>query len=75
MAEKRPVDELSYEEAFTELEEVVAALESNQRPLEEAMALFERGQSLAQRCSALLDSAELKVRLLTETHLDDSQEG
>ncbi len=62
---KLTIEELSYEEAFAELETIVATLESNQRPLEESMALFERGQSLAQHCSALLDRAELKIRVLS----------
>ena len=56
---------LSYEQAFHELEQIVEALETNQQPLEESMQLFERGQLLAQHCASLLDKAELKVRTLT----------
>ncbi len=61
--EKR-VEELTYEEALAELEEIVSGLEgdASQNPLEEAIKLFERGQALAARCSALLEAAELKVR-------------
>jgi exodeoxyribonuclease VII small subunit len=43
---------LSYEQAFAALEEIVYGLESNQKTLEEAMALFERGQALAQYCTS-----------------------
>ncbi|MDX1436807.1 MAG: exodeoxyribonuclease VII small subunit [Anaerolineales bacterium] len=57
-----PVDELAYEAAYQELEETVAALETEERTLEEALALYERGQALAQRCAELLDTAELQVR-------------
>lgn len=60
-----PVENMTYEQALAELEEIVLALEDGQKPLEEAMALFERGQALAQRCQNLLDSAELRVRQLT----------
>jgi exodeoxyribonuclease VII small subunit len=69
----KPVEELTYEEAFTELEIIVNALEgeATQHPLEEAMALFERGQALAKRCSELLDGAELKVRQLSGTELSE----
>ena len=43
--QKRPVEELSYEEALAELEEIVSALEgSEQSQLEEAIKLFERGR-------------------------------
>jgi exodeoxyribonuclease VII small subunit len=60
------INELSYEQAFSELETIVTSLETSQPSLEDAMSLFERGQSLAQRCAALLDQAELKVRQLSD---------
>ncbi len=59
------VEEMSYEEAFAELEGIVARLESGEQPLEESMTLFERGQALSQRCAALLEQAELKIRTLS----------
>lgn len=61
---EKPVDELTYEEALAELEATVFALEDEQNPLEESMKLFERGQALAARCSALLEAAQLKVQKL-----------
>jgi exodeoxyribonuclease VII small subunit len=60
------VQSLSYEQAFAELEEIVYGLETNEKPLEEAIALFERGQALAKYCADLLDKAELRVRQLSE---------
>jgi exodeoxyribonuclease VII small subunit len=60
-----PTEELDYEAAFTELEEVVAALETGQTALQDALELFERGQALAKRCAGLLDQAELKVHTLS----------
>ena len=59
---EKSVEELSYEEALVELEEIVAALEGEQNKLEEAIKLFERGQALAARCGVLLEAAELKVK-------------
>lgn len=67
----KPVEELTYEEAFAELESIVSSLENTQNPLEESLSLFERGQALARRCGALLEHAELKVRKLTEGELAD----
>jgi exodeoxyribonuclease VII small subunit len=63
---EKEIATLSYEQAFAELEEIVSGLEANQKPLEEALALFERGQMLARYCASLLDQAELKVRNLSE---------
>jgi exodeoxyribonuclease VII small subunit len=59
------VDELSYEQALAELEEIVASLEANKLPLEQSMSLYERGQALTRRCLELLDHAELRVRQLS----------
>lgn len=59
---EKAVEELSYEEALVELEEIVSMLEGEQNQLEEAIKLFERGQALASRCGTLLEAAELKVK-------------
>ncbi len=59
---EKAVEELTYEEALAELEEIVSALEGEQNRLEEAIKLFERGQALAARCGVLLEAAELKVK-------------
>jgi len=66
-----PVDSLTYEEALTELEALVAALEGEQQTLSEALSLYERGQALAQHCIALLDQAEFKIQQLTPSGLSD----
>lgn len=59
---EKVVEELSYEEALAELEQIVSVLEDEQNQLEEAIKLFERGQALAARCGVLLEAAELKVK-------------
>jgi exodeoxyribonuclease VII small subunit len=58
------MENLSFEEAFTELEEVVQQLEAGDLTLDQAMALFERGMALATQCNARLDAAELLVQQL-----------
>ena len=63
---EKAVEELSYEEAMTELESIVEALEgdASRNPLEDSMKLFERGQALVAHCGSLLESAQLKVQKL-----------
>ena len=39
-------------------------MENNQKPLDESMQLFERGQQLAQYCANLLENAELRIKEL-----------
>lgn len=58
------VENLSFEEALNELEGILESLEGEQNPLEDSMKLFERGQALVSYCSALLESAQLKVQKL-----------
>jgi exodeoxyribonuclease VII small subunit len=69
-----PVEQLNYEQASGELEEIVNALESAQISLEEAIALYERGQNLIKRCEELLDQADLHIRQLNpETPQTDEE--
>ena len=63
MAEK--TDEVTFEEAFAELEQIVSELEGGQLTLEESLRLFERGQTLAATCSRKLDEAELRIEKIT----------
>jgi exodeoxyribonuclease VII small subunit len=58
----QPIADLTFEQAFAELEESVRALERGDLPLEESLALYERGQELSAYCAKLLDEAELKVQ-------------
>jgi exodeoxyribonuclease VII small subunit len=64
---------MSYEEALGELERIVATLENTEHPLEESLALYERGQSLARYCADMLDKAELKVQQLSGEDLEEFQ--
>lgn len=59
------VDDLSFEQAFDEMEAIVRQLESGQLPLDASLALFERGQALANRCQQLLEAAELRIQQIT----------
>lgn len=52
---------LSFEKALAELEEVVSKLESGNAPLEEAIALYERGAALKAHCEAKLKAAQEKI--------------
>jgi len=68
-AKSKPPEEMTFEQAFEELQEVVSGLESGEMALEDSLRLFERGQSLAERCSQLLEQAELRLKQLVP---DDS---
>jgi exodeoxyribonuclease VII small subunit len=60
MAEKKQ-PELSYEQARAELREIVAQLESGGQPLEESLALWQRGEELAGICQRWLQGARSRL--------------
>ena len=60
-----PEPALTFEQAFAQLEEIVARLESAELSLDDSLALFEKGQTLAAQCAGLLATAELKVKQLS----------
>jgi exodeoxyribonuclease VII small subunit len=55
------VASLSYEQARDELAGVVRALETGNATLEESLALWERGEALADRCQEWLDGARARL--------------
>lgn len=58
------MSELSFEQAQAELESIVERLEQGQASLDDAIALWERGEELYGFCRAKLDAAQGKVEEL-----------
>ncbi len=63
--------DIAFEAALARLEEIVRALDGGAAPLDESLALFEEGVSLVKLCSAKLDSAEQKVKILVNGKEED----
>ena len=57
----QPADDLGYEQARDELAEVVRRLEAGGLSLDDAVALWERGEALAAVCQEWLDGARAKL--------------
>ena len=55
------IDNLSFEEAFVQLQQVIEELRGDGLTLDRSIALYERGSQLAERCNLLLTAAELRV--------------
>ena len=68
---EKPIDddlaELGFEAALSELETLVEKMETGELTLDESLAAFERGVKLTRHCQAALKSAELRVKVLTDT--------
>ena len=59
------VKTLTFEKALAELESIVQKLERGDVPLEESVAIYERGEALKRRCEELLRQAEARVEKIT----------
>ena len=59
------VTRLTFERAIEELESIVKRLEEGKVPLEESVAIYERGEVLKKRCEELLRQAEARVDKIT----------
>lgn len=57
---------MTFEEAYTELEKIVAQMEGGTTTLDEAITLYERGVTLSRHCTTLLEKAELRVNRLRD---------
>ena len=72
---EQPKAELSYEEAREELIEVVRRLETGGTNLEESLALWERGEKLAQICQDGLDGAQKRLDAAIAAGRPDDSDG
>ena len=59
------VKKMPFERAIEELESIVKRLEEGKVPLEESVAIYERGEALKMRCEELLRQAEARVEKIT----------
>ncbi len=57
--------DMNFEQALKALEEIVHKLESGEAPLDEAIALYERGNQLRALCQQRLDAAKARIEAIT----------
>ena len=63
-AAQAAISDMSFEQALAALEQVVRKLESGEVPLDESIALYERGEKLRQACQARLDAAQARIEAI-----------
>jgi exodeoxyribonuclease VII small subunit len=68
-----PAAPQTYEQARAELEEVVRRLEAGGVPLEDSLALWERGEQLARQCQDWLDGARRRLAAAAEQPAADKE--
>jgi len=60
------MSDLTFETCLARLEQIVAALESGNLPLEESLKVFEEGVALARHCGRYLEEAERRIEVLAK---------
>lgn len=59
------IADMNFEQALRALEEIVHTLENGEAPLDEAIALYERGNTLRTLCQQRLDAAKARIEAIT----------
>ncbi|MGB1287094.1 MAG: exodeoxyribonuclease VII small subunit [Aggregatilineales bacterium] len=70
------LQDMSFEQAYDALDEVIAKLESGEMTLEDSLTLYERGRELSAYCQGILENAQLRIQRLNDDgvlheHTDD----
>lgn len=63
------LSKLSYEKAISQLESIIARIESGEVSLEESLSQYKRGAALVRRCREVLDSAKVEVERIAASDL------
>ncbi|HAU51362.1 MAG: exodeoxyribonuclease VII small subunit [Saccharofermentanaceae bacterium] len=67
--------EMTYEQAVSELEEIISKLESGEASLDDSIALYSRGMELSKFCKEKLDAIEKKISILSQDGANESAFG
>lgn len=67
--------EMTYEQAVSELEEIISKLESGEASLDDSIALYSRGMELSKFCKEKLDAIEKKISILSQDGASESAFG
>jgi exodeoxyribonuclease VII small subunit len=67
MAMAKEEKNVSFEQALAQLEQIVSAIEGGQVGLEESLAKYEQGMALVKKCRTLLESAEKRIEMISQT--------
>jgi exodeoxyribonuclease VII small subunit len=67
MAKKNQTPPKSFEEALSELEQILTDIEAGEIGLEESLARYERGNFLIQHCRGVLGAAEKQIESLNKS--------
>ena len=62
-----PIESLSFEQALSELEQIVREMETGKTGLEESIAAYERGVALKNHAAKRLNDAQMRIAQIVQT--------
>lgn len=62
---KKEIKDMTIEETFDEVEEIMAALQKDDVPLEDSFALYKNGMELIKHCSEVIEKVEKQIIVLS----------
>ena len=66
--------EPTFEQLYARLEEITERMEQGDLSLEQSVALYEEGMTLAQQCQRLLGDAEQRIETLRQSFQERDQD-
>lgn len=69
--DQSPIDDMKFETALAELENIVSSMEGGKFELEASIAAYRRGMELMQHCQSQLTDAEAQIRILENGQFKD----
>ena len=73
-AKKDETGEMSFEEAITQLTEIVSGIESGRASLQDSLGQYEQGMALIKRCKEILTAAEKRIEKISASAEDESKD-
>lgn len=67
-------EEINFEDAMKQLEEIANKLEKNDLDLDKSVEIFEEGMKLSKKCSEILENAEKRITILINDGKDNLTE-
>jgi exodeoxyribonuclease VII small subunit len=69
--DQSPIDDMKFETALADLENIVSSMEGGKLELEASIAAYRRGMELMKHCQAQLADAEAQIQILENGQLKD----
>lgn len=72
--DKKKLAKMSLEDTFSEIDDIMVKLSSDELPLEDSFALYKNGMELINHCNRVIDDVEKQMIILQQSDEPDEEE-